>query len=103
MPPAKASGRSTTLVPAGELVRQMVAEAERDHRPPDVASTTMSHSPTRTSTASGTTTIVPALRDYIRIPNVSVAFDPQWDEHGHMRRAVELVSRVVRGAADRRA
>jgi len=36
--------------------------------------------------------ILPALSDYIRIPNVSVAFDPQWDEHGHMRRAVELVS-----------
>ena len=36
--------------------------------------------------------ILPALCDYIRIPNVSVAFDPQWDEHGHMRRAVELVS-----------
>ena len=36
--------------------------------------------------------ILPALCDYIRIPNVSVAFDPQWDEHGHMHRAVELVS-----------
>ncbi len=35
--------------------------------------------------------IVPALFDYIAIPNVSKAFDPQWDEHGHMRRAVELV------------
>ncbi|MFT3853961.1 MAG: M20/M25/M40 family metallo-hydrolase [Ilumatobacteraceae bacterium] len=36
--------------------------------------------------------ILPALLDYIRIPNVSVAFDPRWDEHGHMRRAVELVA-----------
>ena len=35
--------------------------------------------------------IVPALFEYIAIPNVSKAFDPQWDEHGHMRRAVELV------------
>ena len=35
--------------------------------------------------------IVPTLFDYIAIPNVSKAFDPQWDEHGHMRRAVELV------------
>ena len=35
--------------------------------------------------------IVPALCEYITIPNVSKAFDPQWDEHGHMRRAVELV------------
>jgi acetylornithine deacetylase/succinyl-diaminopimelate desuccinylase-like protein len=36
--------------------------------------------------------ILPTLAEYIAIPNVSVAFDPQWDEHGHMRRAVELVS-----------
>ena len=35
--------------------------------------------------------IVPALFDYIRIPNVSKAFDPQWREHGHMDRAVELI------------
>ncbi len=42
---------------------------------------------------------MPALHDYIRIPNVSVAFDPQWDEHGHMRRAVELVSAWCTGRA----
>jgi acetylornithine deacetylase/succinyl-diaminopimelate desuccinylase-like protein len=36
--------------------------------------------------------IVPALEEYIRIPNKSPAFDPQWREHGHMERAVELVS-----------
>lgn len=36
--------------------------------------------------------ILPTLCEYIRVPNVSVAFDPQWDEHGHMRRAVDLVS-----------
>jgi acetylornithine deacetylase/succinyl-diaminopimelate desuccinylase-like protein len=35
--------------------------------------------------------IVPALKDYIAIPNVSVLFDPQWREHGHMARAVELI------------
>jgi acetylornithine deacetylase/succinyl-diaminopimelate desuccinylase-like protein len=35
--------------------------------------------------------IVPALHDYIAIPNVSLAFDPQWREHGHMDRAVELI------------
>jgi len=43
--------------------------------------------------------ILPALHDYIRIPNVSVAFDPQWDEHGHMRRAVELVATWCTGRA----
>ncbi|MEY2444994.1 MAG: hypothetical protein QOE00_1574 [Ilumatobacteraceae bacterium] len=35
--------------------------------------------------------ILPALHDYIAIPNVSVLFDPQWREHGHMDRAVEMV------------
>ena len=35
--------------------------------------------------------IVPTLHDYIAIPNVSVLFDPEWREHGHMDRAVELI------------
>lgn len=35
--------------------------------------------------------IEPALFEYIRIPNVSEAFDAKWHEHGHMHRAVELV------------
>ncbi len=34
--------------------------------------------------------ILPALTDYIRIPNKSPAFDPGWAEHGHMDRAVAL-------------
>lgn len=36
--------------------------------------------------------IVPALCEYIRIPNKSPAFDPAWREHGHMDRAVELIA-----------
>lgn len=36
--------------------------------------------------------IVPVLQDYIAIPNVSPAFDPQWREHGHMADAVELIA-----------
>jgi acetylornithine deacetylase/succinyl-diaminopimelate desuccinylase-like protein len=35
--------------------------------------------------------IVPALTEYIRIPNVSQGFDPQWREHGHMEKAVGLI------------
>jgi acetylornithine deacetylase/succinyl-diaminopimelate desuccinylase-like protein len=35
--------------------------------------------------------IVPTLEEYIRIPNVSPAFDPEWATTGHMDRAVELV------------
>ncbi len=34
--------------------------------------------------------ILPALSDYIRIPNKSPAFDPKWALHGHMDRAVSL-------------
>jgi acetylornithine deacetylase/succinyl-diaminopimelate desuccinylase-like protein len=35
--------------------------------------------------------IVPVLHEYIAIPNVSEAFDPDWRDHGHMQRAVELI------------
>jgi acetylornithine deacetylase/succinyl-diaminopimelate desuccinylase-like protein len=34
--------------------------------------------------------IVPALVDYIKIPNKSPAFDPDWVAHGHMDQAVAL-------------
>jgi acetylornithine deacetylase/succinyl-diaminopimelate desuccinylase-like protein len=34
--------------------------------------------------------IVPTLTDYIRIPNKSPAFDPQWVEHGHMDKVVAM-------------
>ena len=35
--------------------------------------------------------VVPTLVDYIRIPNKSPAFDPDWAAHGHMDKAVELL------------
>jgi len=35
--------------------------------------------------------ILPALAEYIRIPNKSQAFDARWREHGHMERAVALI------------
>lgn len=46
--------------------------------------------------------IVDVLHDFIAIPDVSPAFDPDWDEHGHIGAAVELVrtwceSRPVEG------
>ncbi|HKT32748.1 MAG TPA: M20 family metallopeptidase [Gammaproteobacteria bacterium] len=36
--------------------------------------------------------ILPAVQDYIRIPNKSVAFDRDWQQHGHMERAVQLAA-----------
>ena len=44
--------------------------------------------------------IVPALTDYIRIPNKSPAFDPDWETHGHMEKAVALFSAWAQGKAD---
>ena len=38
----------------------------------------------------GATMIVPTLVEYIKIPNKSPSFDPQWDEHGYMDDAVRL-------------
>ena len=40
--------------------------------------------------------IIPALSDYIRIPNKSPAFDPDWKTHGHMDRAVDLIANWCR-------
>ncbi len=37
------------------------------------------------------TDVVDRLHDYIRIPNVSPAFDTAWQEHGHMARATQLI------------
>lgn len=43
-----------------------------------------------------TSSIVPALTEYIRIPNLSPMFDPGWREHGYMDRAVALAVDWVR-------
>ncbi len=34
---------------------------------------------------------LPSLVEYIRIPNKSPAFDPEWEAHGHMAKAVALL------------
>jgi acetylornithine deacetylase/succinyl-diaminopimelate desuccinylase-like protein len=36
--------------------------------------------------------ILPTIQDYIRVPNVSAHFDPDWEAHGHVEKAVELVT-----------
>jgi len=40
--------------------------------------------------------IVPTLTDYIRIPNKSAAFDPDWEAHGHMEKVVTLFEKWAR-------
>lgn len=41
--------------------------------------------------------IIPALTDYIRIPNKSPAFDADWEAHGHMEKAVTMFADWARG------
>jgi acetylornithine deacetylase/succinyl-diaminopimelate desuccinylase-like protein len=40
--------------------------------------------------------IVPALVEYIKIPNKSPSFDPEWAAHGYMDEAVDLFERWAR-------
>ena len=44
--------------------------------------------------------IVPVLSEYIRIPNKSPAFDPEWAAHGHMDKAVGLFAAWARKKLD---
>src|SRR5262249_31590438 len=43
-----------------------------------------------------TESIVAEITNYIRIPNKSPHFDPEWREHGHMEAAVALIERWCR-------
>ena len=45
--------------------------------------------------------VVPALCDYIRIPNKSPLFEPDWQTLGHMRQAAEHLQRWVVGCGVR--
>jgi acetylornithine deacetylase/succinyl-diaminopimelate desuccinylase-like protein len=35
--------------------------------------------------------IIPEISEYIKVPNKSPAFDPDWDKHGHMETAVQML------------
>ncbi len=37
--------------------------------------------------------ILPTITEFITIPNVSPAYDADWQAHGHMERAIDLISR----------
>jgi len=39
-----------------------------------------------------TDTIIPTLTDYLRIPNQSPAYDPDWNTNGYIDQAVELLA-----------
>ena len=36
-------------------------------------------------------TIVPEISEYIKVPNKSPSFDPDWEQHGHMEKAVAML------------
>ena len=40
--------------------------------------------------------ILERLIAYVRIPNKSPMFDPQWERNGHMESAVQLMAECVR-------
>ena len=40
--------------------------------------------------------IIPELSEYIKVPNKSPMFDPDWEEHGHMDKAVAMFERWCR-------
>jgi acetylornithine deacetylase/succinyl-diaminopimelate desuccinylase-like protein len=40
--------------------------------------------------------IIPELSEYIKVPNKSPMFDPDWEANGHMDRAVEMLERWCR-------
>lgn len=44
--------------------------------------------------------ILPSITEYIRIPNKSPAYDPQWVEHGYMEDAVKLMEAWARRQLD---
>jgi acetylornithine deacetylase/succinyl-diaminopimelate desuccinylase-like protein len=37
------------------------------------------------------TSIIPQISEYIKVPNKSPSFDPDWEKHGHMERAVQML------------
>ncbi|HUK03391.1 MAG TPA: M20/M25/M40 family metallo-hydrolase [Steroidobacteraceae bacterium] len=43
--------------------------------------------------------ILDCLQQFVRIPNLSPAFDADWQAHGHMQRAVELIASWCRTCA----
>jgi len=45
------------------------------------------------------TSIIPQLCDYIKIPNKSPLFDPDWEQHGHMEQAVQMLEAWCRTQA----
>ncbi len=40
--------------------------------------------------------IIPEIAEYIKIPNKSPHFDPDWEQHGHMETAVQMLEAWVR-------
>ena len=45
------------------------------------------------------TSIIERLQAYVRIPNMSPAFDPDWESHGYMDQAIDLMAQWCRTQA----
>ena len=46
--------------------------------------------------------ILPSIQEYIRVPNVSPHFQPEWEKNGHMEKALEAGEELGRKAQARR-
>lgn len=60
--------------------------------PANATSTTISPRAQKLIAETWESAIIPALTDYIRIPNKSPMFDAKWREHGHMADATRLIA-----------
>lgn len=41
--------------------------------------------------------VVPSLEDYIRIPNLSRSYDPEWNTNGNLLKAAHHIKNWVQG------
>ncbi len=64
------SASTTTADPGADVTATIVAYVEREW----------------------SATLLPSLFDYVAIPCVSAAYDPDWEAHGHLEAAIEHVS-----------
>ena len=40
--------------------------------------------------------IIPYISEYIKVPNTSPHFDPDWEKHGHLETAVKMLDKWCR-------
>ena len=98
MPCGQGVGAIDELVPAGDLVARMVAEAERTLSS-GIGAATMTDLAEHASTPAWADDILPALHDYIAHPQRVAGLRRRLGGNGHMDARRRPDPRLVRGAA----